>query len=139
VDITRENEVRTLQLNASRDRVWSALMATHDAIGTTPSVLDAGAGTASFVHQNSRRLMGRPLSAYIDCGRGSSGPRADIYSVTIKVNQVLRAQGTTSTTVHTIVTGWAKPMGMTGDAVQCFTVGTLEKKIAEILQARLQG
>ena len=139
VDITRENDVRSIELSASRDRVWSALMATHDAIGTTPSVLDAGAGTASFLHQNSRRLMGRPLSVYVDCGRGSSGPRADIYSVTIKVNQVLRSKHPATTTVYTVVSAWARPTGMTGDAVQCFTVGALEKKIAEILLTRLQG
>jgi hypothetical protein len=137
--ITRANDVRTLELGAERDRVWTALMAAHDAIGTTPSVIDAGAGTASFIHQNSRRLMGRPLSAFVDCGRSTSGARADIYSVTIRVNQVVRAQGSASTTLYTVVSAWAKPTGMTGDAVQCFTVGSLEKKIAEIVQLRLQS
>lgn len=140
MDITRDNDVRTLQLGAPRARVWTALMATHDAIGLAPSVVDAGAGTASFVHQNSKRLNGRPLSAYVDCGRGSSGPRADIYNVTVRVNHVLRAQGSgDNTTVYTVVNAWAKPVGMTGDPVQCHTLGTLEKKIAEILQIRLQS
>lgn len=139
IDITRENDVRTLELGAARDRVWTALMAAHDAIGTTPSVVDAGAGTASFVHQNSRRLMGRPLSAYVDCGRSTSGARADIYSVTIRVSQVVRAKGTANTTLYTVVSAWAKPIGTSGDAVQCFTVGSLEKKIAEIVQLRLQS
>jgi hypothetical protein len=139
MDITRDNEVRTLELSAPRERVWTALMAAHDAIGTTPSVVDAGAGTASFLHQNSRRLMGRPLSAYVDCGRSTSGARADIYSVTIRVSQVVRAQGSGTTTVYTVVSAWARPTGMSGEAVQCFTVGALERKIAEIVQLRLQS
>jgi hypothetical protein len=139
VDITRVNDVRALELSASRDRVWTALMAAHDAIGTTPSVVDAGAGSASFLHQNSRRLMGRPISAYVDCGRSTSGARADVYNVTIRVQQVVRAQGSAATTLYTVLSAWARPMGMAGDAVQCFTVGTLEKKIAEIVQLRLQS
>ena len=139
VDITRDNEVRTLQLSASRSRVWSALMATHDAIRTTASVLDAGAGTATFIHQNSKRLMGRPLSAYVDCGRTAQGPRADIYNVTLRVNERLTSQGENTTTLHTVVSAWAKPMGMTGDPVQCYTLGSLERRIAEILLTRLQS
>jgi hypothetical protein len=139
MDITRDREVRSIDLSASRDRVWSALMATHDAIGTTPSVLDAGAGTASFIHQNSRRLLGKPLSEYVDCGRSTQGARADIYNVTLRVNQALRSQNAMSTTVHTVVTASARPLGMTGDAVQCYTLGTLERKIGEVLLMRLKS
>jgi hypothetical protein len=139
MDLVRDNDVRSIHLSASRDRVWSALMATHDVIGTTPSVLDAGAGSATFIHQNSKRLMGKSLSAYIDCGRSTQGPRADLYNVTIKVSQQVRSESATATTVHTVVSAWAKPMGMSGDAVQCYTLGALERKIGEILQTRLQS
>lgn len=139
MDITRDNDVRSLQLSAPRARVWTALMATHDAIGTTASVLDAGAGSATFIHQNSKQLMGKALSTYVDCGRSTQGARADLYNVTIKVTQLIRAQGENATTLHTVVSAWAKPMGMSGDAIQCYTSGALERKIGEIMQTRLQS
>src|SRR5688500_343694 len=86
VDITREVSVKASQFEASREAVWSALHAAHDALGIPFSGGDLASGRATFELTNQiRTVAGKPASRYIDCGIGSAGARADSYRLTVRL------------------------------------------------------
>ena len=138
VDIWRQNDVSTVEFQATRAQVWTALVAAHEALGIPAAAVDAKAGTAVYVHKDHPLLDGKRVSAYVDCGTTMTGARADTYNVTIKVTEVLDSPRAGTIAVHTVVNAWAKSLGLSSDAVPCNSTEALEKRIAELLIERLK-
>lgn len=85
-----------------------------------------------------RRLAGRPLSAYLDCGHTLTGPVADNYRVQLSVITSLQPAEGGKTRVVTRVGGQARSNeGASGHPVTCTSRGRLEEQIASGLRAKL--
>jgi hypothetical protein len=139
VDLTRQDEVNTIEVGATRTAVWNALLETHEALAIPLSAMDEPAGALTFtLRDKTRTIAGKNASAYVDCGNGPAGPRADSYRLTIKVNHNVVSTADNQTQVHTLIEAWARHPGQSGDAIQCNSRGTLEKHIAGIVRTRLQ-
>ncbi len=137
VDITRRDEATTVPVEAGRDAVWQAMLATHALLQIPMSGADERAGAAEFtLRDKTRTLLGKPASSYVDCGNGPAGPRADSYRLTVKITHSLQPAGETRTLVHTLVEAWARHPGQSADAIQCNSRGTLEKYLAGIITVR---
>jgi hypothetical protein len=137
IDITRRDEAATVNIPAARAAVWQAMLATHASLQIPISAADERAGTAEFtLRDKSRTLLGKPASAYVDCGNGPAGPRADSYRLTLKVTHTLQSLGDKQTLVNTLIEAWARHPGQSADAIQCNSRGTLEKQIAGIITTR---
>jgi hypothetical protein len=138
IDLIRRQDVSTIELAAPRDRVWSALIAVHAALGIPAAALDAKTGTAEFVYENRRLLDGKRLSTYVECGSTMTGERADMYSVSIRLNEAVEARGPEASAVYVLVNAWARDVGVSTDPVPCTSTRALEKRIAELVTARLK-
>ena len=136
--LTRDHEISTIELPASRDRVWKAVVSAHEALGLAMSSLDNMAGTAVYVHQRKHLLEGNRLSKYVDCGSTIYGDRSDTYAVTIKVSVAVEPRGPSATAVHSSVNAWARDPQTSSDAVPCSSTGLLEQRIAELIAGGLK-
>ena len=137
MDITRQDEVDAVQISASRDAVWKAMLATHQSLDIPMSGSDEAASAAAFtLRDKTRTILGKPASSYVDCGNGPAGPRADSYRITVKVSHRLLPVSDSSTVLSTIVEAWARHPGQSADAIQCNSRRTLEKYLAGIITTR---
>ena len=63
---------------APMDKVWRALVASYADLGIDPAISDSATGrygNAAFVVP--RRVMGRPIAQFFDCGSTLTGPTVD--------------------------------------------------------------
>jgi hypothetical protein len=139
VNLTRERFSHIAQISGSREEVWKALVAVHEEIGIQLEAADPNAGTLTFaVRDKARTVAGRPASSLLDCGSTNSGPRADEYRLTVKVDHIIEETSTGRSTLTTSVDASARNPGLSSAAVACRSRGTLEKRIADLVVARLQ-
>lgn len=81
-----------------------------------------------------RRIEGKRLSNYIDCGMGPTAiPKADDYQVTLSVLTRLTPGEDGGTMVVTTVEATGKPRAVSGNPVYCQSKGTLEKRLADLV------
>src|SRR5262245_16315534 len=122
------------------DKVWLVLPAVLDSLGISVATIEPTkhlTGTSSFKVRS--RLKSVPLSRYIDCGNsGQIGPNADSYDIvlTVFVNASPAADG--ATTVTTTFDAVGRPATYAQEYSQCRSTGQFEKRLLELLQARLQ-
>ena len=124
---------------APLDSVWLALPKVYDRLEIPVALSDRTQWTFGNPRYRAHRFEGRPLSQYLDCGRGMGAPYADQFSVTLSVlTRLTEAEG--GTRVVTTVSGSAKPRAVSGNSVSCTSkVGRLELRLAELIVEVLEG
>lgn len=138
IDIRRDRQVKSTELAASRERVWTALMAAHETLAIPLEAVDEKAGTAIYRWQNSSRpIVGKRISAYLDCGTGSAGPRAETHRVNMKVTELILSSTSERTSLQTMLTATARDNGLSNTTIECSSTGVLEAKILELVAVRL--
>lgn len=127
-------------LAAPRERVWEALDSAYAALRIPVGTRDPAnwtLGNRQFVP--GRRIEGRPLSSFVDCGSTALGTGiADTYRVELSVLSVVRPEGT-GTRLETSVQGTARQPGTTNTPVHCSSTGALEAALVEKLRLALGG
>ena len=84
-----------------------------------------------------RQLGGVNLSRYIECGRSTQGPNADVYFIVLSVETV--ANGTEGQVlVQSSINVTGEGTGNGGTVVRCSTTGELERRVAERVATRLK-
>jgi hypothetical protein len=111
--------------------IWSSLGLTVDGISSKDHRLTSG------VIKVRRTLGNVSLSRYVECGRSTMGANADSYFISLKVETVLSASGT-STLVQSALQATGEGVGNGGQVMRCSSTGELENRIGERLQKRLQ-
>ncbi len=126
-------------VGARADRVRAALPEVFRELG----VPDAGMDREGLVFGHRRittpRVGGERLSAWVRCGnQAGAGPSAaTAYRTELSLLVTIRPDGE-RTWVTTQVGGSATPVAGTGaEAVMCVSTGRLEKRVEELLAARL--
>lgn len=132
---TTENTTASHSIAAPVRTVWAALPQVYQQLEVPLSIADTVTmqmGNGGF---KPRRLGGTRLSRYLDCGRGiTATPNADAYEVTLTLlTKVVEADGGKST-LQVQVTAFAKPRDVSGNPMRCASRGTLETRIAEMVQ-----
>ena len=139
IDISREYIIQTVDLMATRDRVWNAMLAAHRIIGIPASEMDERNGSATFlVQERTGSIADKPASTYIDCGMGSAGPRANSYRITLRISETIESLADEHTRVRTMVQAWARNPGVSSDRIECSSNGALEKRVLALIAATLQ-
>ena len=81
-----------------------------------------------------RRLEGKRLSSWIDCGTGMTAiPKADEYRVTMSLVSRVSPDAGGATRLETVLTASARPSSNAGDPVNCQSNGRLEARVAELV------
>ena len=136
--LTREARSYLFELPASPAAAWAALPGIYRELGVPLSFLDEerrALGNDGW--SVPRRLAGEPPSHWIDCGRGiTATANADVYDVIMTIRSGVQGTGSGSV-VETALTGSASPRDVSGGVVTCSSRGTLEKRIGELLLARV--
>jgi hypothetical protein len=128
----------TRTLPVPPDSVWQALPRVYEILG----IPDAGAvaGQQIFGARNfrPRRIDGKRLSTFIDCGPGlTATPKADEYTITMNLTSRLSAAKDATTIMETMVEASGKPRATAADPVSCQSNGALEARIGELLLSML--
>lgn len=87
-----------------------------------------------------RSLAGFPLSTYLSCGSGMTGPNADAYRVTMAVAALIDPTGQgTSRLRLTVLAGGENNEGVSKSAVACASTGLLEERILRTIRVKIRG
>lgn len=139
MDLTRQGMIHAVEFAYPREKVWNALIEVHDDLGIPLLSIDAKAGNAVYLFEGrSRKVAGKMVSSYIDCGMGGAGPRADTYQLSIRIIEQVVSTNDTMTRLSSELRATAKPAGMSADPVECSTTGELEKILVGLVGAKLQ-
>ena len=127
-------------VTSSVDRVWAVLPAVYDSLQIP--VTDRDEGEHRIGNQGLRargRLGGVPLTRYFNCGNSQGGPNAETYQLHISVLTWAKAQGPGTTAMATTLQATARPVTLSGEAVQCASSGALENRILAMVRERARG
>ena len=116
---------------AALPEIWKSLGLTIDGISTREHRLQSGSMRIR------RQLAGVSLSRYIECGRTTQGPSADVYFIVLRFETVLTgSDGKVLAQSAMAVTG--EGTGNSGQLTRCSSSGELERRVAERLATRLK-
>jgi hypothetical protein len=129
------------EFSAAPGAVHSALVVAVTEMGLEPTVRDSLRGIVSNPELVTfRRLAGKAMSFWLDCGIGMTGRYADTHRVTLAWAALLDPLPDGRTRVGIGVSGSAiERGGTTNTAVQCNTTGALEAAITERVRKTLGG
>lgn len=122
----------------SVDAVWRIMPSVFDSLGVPVATIDpAGRVIGNPGYKTRQRLGKAPLSRYLDCGNTQIGPNADSYDVFLTVLTTVRAEGEAGASLSTIVEAKARPVTYNQAYSNCSTKGGIERRIADLVTARL--
>lgn len=139
IDVTRHTEIHSQEYAAPRDQVWSALLAAQEDLAMPLLSADTAGGVVVYLVQaNTPRIAGKPVWAWVDCGRGPGGaPRTSGYRIKVRLTAVMESVAGGGTRVRTKLLASAREIGTIGDELPCPSTGGLEKRILAIVAARV--
>jgi hypothetical protein len=125
-------------VDASVDRVWVTLLMVYEELGIPLEVHEPAnkrLGNSGFRPGN---LGGERLSRYLDCGRGMGiSNYADSYQVSMSITTHVSENDDGRALVETEVVAYAEPRAVRGDPLHCSTLGTLERRIVDMVSERV--
>jgi hypothetical protein len=80
-----------------------------------------------------RRVEGKRMGAYIDCGMTHAGTLANLYDITLSVITRVAAVPGGGTEVTTTVDAWGKQTATAGNPIHCRSKETLERRVLELI------
>ena len=139
LDLMTEASIVGDTIPAPLAEVWLALPSTFDTFEIEPIVVDAGSLIIGNPDFTTRRIDGRLLSTYVDCGSGLAGPNADQFVVTLQwMVQLSEAPGG-DTAVAALMDAYARPRDVAGNAIHCVSRGILERRLGELIRDELSA
>lgn len=140
VTLDHEAVVNEVVIEASPADVWKALpLAWQDAMIPIGAISNPRRTLQSGVFRAPSKIVGKPLSDYLDCGYTMAGPRVTLWQVSIDVTGAV-VPDPAGARVATRVNATARPRdGTSTSAVTCNTRGELERIIAGNVRVRVGG
>ena len=87
-----------------------------------------------------RELAGFPLSTYLNCGSGMTGPNADSFRVTMAIAAFVDGTGPNASRLRlTVLAGAESTEGVSKSAIACGTSGLLEERILKTIRSKIRG
>lgn len=136
-DIRHESTVGERTVSASVSEVWAVLPGIFDQLEIETTTVDPSQGLIGNAGYRARRVEGRRLSDFLDCGRSFGREYADQYAVTLAVLVQLVTAADGRTVVRTTMDGYARDPSTSGSSVHCITWGSLEKRIGDLVIERV--
>lgn len=140
IEMYNDPGVGARDIPAAIDSVWMVLPRVYEMLG----IPDVGAEPEQRLYGSLefrvRRIEGKRLSTYIDCGMGATAvPYADDYQVTMSVTTRLEPGEDGGTTAITMVSASGRPRAVSGNPVHCQSKGVLESRVADLVLYTLLG
>jgi hypothetical protein len=123
-------------LAVPREDAWRALVTVYQELGLEVHGVDTASTTLAVRAQRvRRRLAGRPLTTFFDCGSNMAGPIASSYTLFVSLTSRVSATPTGSQ-LETVAEAVARDPTSNSPPIACSTRGTLERRIAIEVQLR---
>jgi hypothetical protein len=123
-------------VNASTGKTFAAASQVFKTLGFAATVRDSIGGLIGNEEFNrSRTLVGSPMSTWLNCGSGMTGPNADSFRITIALMIIIDPAPNNTTRMRIGMVGsGANIVGNSTDPVACATTGRLEERIAQLIR-----
>lgn len=137
IDLRHESTVGERAVAATVSEVWAVLPAVFEQLEIEITTVEPAEGVMGNASYRARRIEGRRMSDFLDCGRMMGREYADSYSVTLGVLVQLVTSPDGHTLVRTILDAYARDPSMNSASVHCITWGSLERRIGDLVVERL--
>ena len=116
---------------------WAILPGVFEVLGIPVSENVPGRMTLGNERYRARRVEGKRMGRFLDCGTSPSGVLADLYDVTLSITTRVMEGPEGGAILTTTVDAWAEPRMTRGDPIRCRSKGSLEQRVEEILVEKL--
>jgi hypothetical protein len=137
VDVTNEAAVSETTVAAPLTTVWRLMPAVLEQLQVEVDYVDPTSGTIGNGSFRARRIEGRALSTYLDCGAGLTRAYADAYEVRMSILVQLIPAAGGGTVVRTAVDAYAEDRAVASRPIHCQSRGVLERRIWALVGERL--
>lgn len=138
VDVRNEASVSEGAVEAPLRSVWNVMPTVFGRLQIETNYIDPSTGTIGNGNFRPRRLGGRSMSTFLDCGSGLTGPYADAYAVRMSLLVQLSPAPGGGTTVRTAIDAYAEDRAVSARPIHCISRGTLERQIRSMIDELLQ-
>ncbi len=137
--VNRSDGSISANVKATPAEVWKTVVVTYNDLKLPITTIDEQRHRISSTDARApRKINGKALREYFDCGSGITGPRVDSYDVAYTIVTAVTAAEGDSTTVSSTMVGSARdPSGSSTAPINCGTTGRLEELIAESVASKL--
>jgi hypothetical protein len=112
-------------------RAWSTLRIPVTGVDTTTFRIGGSSQPMGLIGDS------KP-SAWLDCGHGMAEANADQYQVTFSMaTRVMPLEG--GSAIESIIRATARPRDVSTESFRCTSLGTLERRMAELIRQRRPG
>ncbi len=134
-------EVNSTLVTATPDQAFQALSAAYAQLQIPVTDLNQGARTLGNTAFRVRRRIGDVQTVRaLDCGGDSGMPNAETYQLTLTIQSRVAASEGGGSVIQTTLDGSGRnPTTAASSDVRCSSRGVLEKRIGELVKAKLAG
>jgi hypothetical protein len=133
VEVRNEASVSESSVSGSLRTVWNVMPNVFERLQIEMNYIDSGAGVIGNGNFRPRRLGGRSLSTYLECGSGLTGPYADAYAVRMSLLVQLSPAPEGRTLVRTSIDAYAEDRAVNSRPIHCTSKGVLERQIWDMI------
>jgi len=139
VEIHTRAGVGQRTFGAPPERVWALLPEVFEALDIPVTTRDARAAEMGNRGYVARRVEGKRMSGFVDCGTSLNGVLADTHDITLMALVRLAPTADGGTVVTAIVDATGSARATRGNPIHCESRNVLEKRITDLVAERLVG
>lgn len=133
-----DNNVRLLSTGTAA-QVWSVLPQVYEELGIPLTIKNDAQKVIGNEGWRTRRQIGRvPMQRYLDCGGSGNIMNAETYQINMSILTTVTVNAGGGSVVGTTVTATGRnPVTSSGQEVRCVSMGDLEIRIRDMVQAKV--
>ncbi|MEP7384670.1 MAG: hypothetical protein ABI910_23570, partial [Gemmatimonadota bacterium] len=135
--VVRMDTVGTTEsVPGSVGQVYAAVRRAFDSLGVAQALNDSTRGLVGNLELRLlRRFAGQPMSRWVDCGVGHTGPTANLYRVHLALLATVSPAPGGGANLKTSVAAGAQALGgPLADPIACQSTGAIETRLTELVR-----
>lgn len=139
ITMVSTTEVNSALINAPVDKAWAALQEAYTTLSIPVTELNQQARTiGNSAYRVRRRIGDVPTMRALDCGGDSGMPNAETYQLLLTVKSRVIPSDAGGSVVQTTLEGTGKNATTAASSdVRCASMGALEKRIVDLVKAKV--
>ena len=139
LNMVSTTEVNSALINAPVEKAWAALQEVYATLNIPVTDLNQQARTiGNNAYRVRRRIGDVPTMRALDCGGDSGMPNAETYQLLLTVKSRIIPSDAGGSVVQTTLEGTGKNATTAASSdVRCSSMGALEKRIADLVKAKV--
>jgi len=139
VEVHTEASVTQRTFQVPPEQVWAVVPGVYERLEIPITTADPAAREIGNTGYLARRVEGKRMNSYLDCGTQLGGAVANSHDVTLSVVTKVIAQEGGATGVRTVLDASARARATSGNPVHCQSRGVLEERIGRLIAEALAG